>query len=141
MPGRLARPGVRPVLEHTFPVAHQARTIFDEWRAFTRHAPAIERVHIRGPLPASPNTRAVVQTHNLGDAERLTGEADRLSAVVAIGPQTESNAAALSKLGGKCVTYGPMPLLPAALATPSVSHLDRRRNRAIAERRAKGRRR
>lgn len=61
------------------------------------------------PLPVRPKARVIVQADDISRAQRLAGEVDSLGAVVAIGPQNELSADALSRLGGRCMTYEPIP--------------------------------
>lgn len=65
--------------------------------------------HAKQQLPVSPRARVVVQAGDISHAQRLAGETDSLGAVVAIGPQREPSAAALSSLGGQCMTFEPIP--------------------------------
>ncbi len=60
-------------------------------------------------LPAGPRIRLVVQASDISCAERLAGGPGSSSAIVAIGPQTENSAAALSQRGGRCFTHEPIP--------------------------------
>lgn len=60
-------------------------------------------------LPAGPRIRIVAQASDISYAERLTGDTGSLGAIVAIGPQTENNATALSQRGGRCFTHEPIP--------------------------------
>lgn len=60
-------------------------------------------------FPVNSNTRLILQTADIAHAKGLCGAHEGLSAIVAIGPQSKSNAAALSQLGGRCRTYDPIP--------------------------------
>jgi hypothetical protein len=66
----------------------------------------VDAVDVKQPLPASAVTRIVVQAADVAHAERL---GDGLGAIVAIGPQADASAAALSRRGGRCTTYDPIP--------------------------------
>ncbi|UPT63823.1 MAG: hypothetical protein M0D54_04550 [Hyphomonadaceae bacterium JAD_PAG50586_4] len=60
-------------------------------------------------LPVGPNAKAVIQTADIAQAERLIGTSPRESLIVAIGPQTDASAQSISVRAGECTAYGPIP--------------------------------
>lgn len=60
-------------------------------------------------LPVGPNTKVLIQSTYIAQAECLIGMSQRASSIVAIGPQTDASAQSLSRDGGYCTAYGALP--------------------------------
>ncbi len=59
-------------------------------------------------LPIGPNTKVLIQTADIADAERLTAAFSVESPIVAIGPQMDASAQGLSRRAGRCAVFEPM---------------------------------
>lgn len=60
-------------------------------------------------LPIGPNTKVLIQSTDIANAECWIGMGPREGPIVAIGPQTDASAQSLSRRAGYCAVYEPMP--------------------------------
>jgi hypothetical protein len=77
--------------------------------AIESHAARLLAEHREAALPFGPETKVLLQSADIADAERLIGTSLSETPIVAIGPQAEASAQRVSRQAGRCLVFEPMP--------------------------------